>query len=125
MRTLLLSFVAVATASAFMLGPQPRDDAGCDNCKTNVTKMAKFLASPGVVNATVTSFLRDLCPYYAPNNDTKACEKNVTLLWPPMASALFNDPDVPMNACQEMKQCNKSKTMVKRYLRRDGHKFCR
>ena len=56
-----------------------------------------------VINATVVSFNRDLCPYMAPNNDTKGCQKNVTAVWPSMAKAIFSNTHLmPIKACQNM-----------------------
>lgn len=103
-RLLLLQFIAVS-AFVFSLATVSKAD-DCDNCKSNVTKLATFLASPEVINATIESFNRDLCPYYT--NETEACRKNVTLLWPSMASALFKNADVPEAACQGMNKCNKT-----------------
>lgn len=78
----------------------------CANCKANVTILAQFLAKEQIVNATIDSFHRDLCPYYS--NDTAGCQKNVTAFWPLMAAALFTNTDVPINSCVGMQICNKT-----------------
>lgn len=69
--------------------------------------------APQVINATIASFNRDLCPYMAPKNDTKGCQKNVTMLWESMAKLTFSNTHlVPIRTCQAMNHCmNATKTI--------------
>lgn len=100
----LFAFFFISTA--FVAFGQPMSkatDPDCDLCKTNVTKLGAFLMTDQVINATVVSFNRDLCPYMAPNNDTKGCQKNVTAVWPSMAKAIFSNTHlVPIKVCQNL-----------------------
>ena len=111
MKTIAVS-ITVAFLAGLTFAAVPRFQSApdeCANCKTNMSKMAAFLATDMVIEATVTSFKNDLCPYLS--NDTKACQKNVTAVWPAMAKAFFNEktnPTGPTLACQTMKQCNKT-----------------
>merc|ERR1712088_63529 len=78
----------------------------CTNCKANMSTLGKFLASDEVIQATVESFQRDLCPYEVVAAQLEECNKNVTKLWPAMAKGLFSSTKAQGMVCQGLKKCN-------------------
>ena len=65
------------------------------------------MRSDAGINAAVMNFNSDFCPYEA---NSAECKKNVTMLWPAMAKALFGDKDTVPQLCMNMKVCNKTKS---------------
>ena len=72
--------------------------------------LGKFLASDEVIQATVDSFHRDLCPYEVVAAQLEECNKNVTKLWPAMAKGLFSSNKAHEMVCQGIKKCNATAT---------------
>merc|ERR1712080_94218 len=111
MKAIIVTFpVAFLATMTLALVPKYQAVDECANCETNLTTMANFLASDMVIKATVTSFKNDLCPYSG--QDTEACQKNVTALWPAMANTLFKkNMDGAATVCTVMKKCNQTITL--------------
>ena len=113
-RFISLCLFSVAAVAAF----QPRlklaatggftTNTNCTNCKANMSTLGKFLAAKEVIEATVDSFKRDLCPYYIAAAYEEDCEKNVTALWPTMAQGLFSSTKAQGMVCEGIKKCNAS-----------------